>query len=61
MKKVKSYSAQYKIISEQPNQNQNHPNEYAKNTKNLSKQNQELINKTSASGFTQFHKIQTIS
>ena len=26
MKKPNTYSAQYKFISEQPNQNQNHPN-----------------------------------
>ena len=57
MKKIKSYSAQYKIIPEQPNQNQ--PNQSAKNNPNpkkrLSKQNQEFINKISASGFKQFN------
>ena len=63
MKKINNYSVQYKIISEQPNQNQ--PNtaslalpESAKNNlnpkKKLSKQNQEFINKISASGFKQF-------
>ena len=58
MKKIKSYSAQVKIISEQPNrnQNQNHSNT-AKLRKKLSKQNQEFINNISASGFKQFHKI----
>ena len=64
MKKTKSFSAQYKIISEQINQNQ--PNtaslalpESAKNNPNpkkkLSKQNQEFINNLSASGFEQFN------
>ena len=63
MKKINNYSAQYKIISEQPNQNQ--PNtaslalpESVKNKRNLkkklSKQNQEFINNISASGFKQF-------
>ena len=64
MKKIKIFSAQFKIISEQPNQNQ--PNtasvalpESAKNNpspkKKLSKQNQEFINNISASGFEQFN------
>ena len=63
MKKINNYSVQYKIISEQPNQIQ--PNtaslalsESAKNNPNpkkkLSEQNQEFINKISASGFKQF-------
>ena len=58
MKKIKSYSAQFKIISEQPNrnQNQNYSNT-AKLRKKLSKQNQEFKNNISASGFKQFHKI----
>ena len=56
MKKFKNYSAEDKIVPEQPNQNQNH----AKNNdpipkKKLSKQNQEFINKISASGFKQFN------
>ena len=58
MKEINIYSAQYKRISEKPaqlcnqNQSQNHPNtaklaphEYAKKRKQLSKQNQEFINK----------------
>ena len=59
MKNFKRFSAQYRIISEQPNQNQNqnHTNEYAKTKKKLSKQNQEFINKISANGFKQFHEI----
>ena len=63
MKKINNYSVQYKIISEHPNQIQ--PNtaslalpESAKNNPNpkkkLSEQNQEFINKISASGFKQF-------
>ena len=55
MKKKNNYSAQYKIISEQSNQNQNH----VKNSNpipktKLPKQNQEFINKTSASRYKQF-------
>ena len=56
MKKINNYSAQYKIISEQSNQNQNHAknNNPIPKTK-LSKQNQECINKISASGFKHFN------
>ena len=66
MKKINNYSVQYKIISEQPNQNQNHSKMSANNMqsqqscipngikKKLSKQNQEFINYISASGFEQF-------
>ena len=56
MKKINNYSAQYKIISEQSNQNQNHAksnNPIPK--KKFSKQNQEFINKISASGFKQLN------
>ena len=54
MKKINNYSVQYKIISEQPNQNQNHSKMSANNIPNgikkkLSEQNQEFINKISAS------------
>ena len=66
MKKVSIYSVHYKIISEQPNQNQNHSKKSANNMqslqscipngikKKLSKQYQEFINNISASGFKQF-------
>ena len=59
MKKINNYSVQYKIISEQPNQNQNHLEMSANDIPNriktkLSKQNQEFINNISASGFKQF-------
>ena len=70
MKKHFTYSAQYKII--QPHAKpallyQNHPNEIENQFHNnpnpngiknkLSKQNQEIINNISASGFKQFQKI----
>ena len=61
MKKIITYSAQYKIIpqyfTEQPtqNQNQNHTKNTAKpHKKKLSKGRQEFINNISASGFKQF-------
>ena len=61
MKKIITYSAQYKIIpqnfTEQPTQlrNQNHVKNTAKpHKKKLSKDRQECINNISASGFKQF-------
>ena len=61
MKKINTYSAQYKSIShsftEQPTQlrNQNHAKNSAKlHKKKLSKDRQEFINNISASGFKQF-------
>ena len=64
MKKVNTYSAQYKIIPEPPNQNQNqnHPNKNpageswrASHKRKLSKDRQEFINNIAASGFKQFN------
>ena len=61
MKKIITYSAQYKFIphnfTEQPTQNQNQ--NHTKNTANphrkkLSKDRQDFINIISASGFNQF-------
>ena len=62
MKKINNYSAQFKIIQKPMNTNENQFDEkiIEKNNpkkiqkKKLSKQNQELINKISASGFKQF-------
>ena len=58
MKKIKNYSAQFKIIQKPMNTNENQFDEtiIQKNNqkKKLSKQNQEFINKISASGFKQF-------
>ena len=65
MKKVNNYSAQFKIVQKPMNTNmqsqrscENHFDEkiIQKNNqkKKLSKQNQEFINKISASGFKQF-------
>ena len=61
MKKIITYSTQYKIIpqnfTEQPTQprNQNHAKNTAKpHKKKLSKDRQEFINNISASGFKQF-------
>ena len=59
MKIINNHSAQFKVVLEQHNQNQNHPIESAKSNnpnpngfkKQLSKQNQELKNSISASGF----------
>ena len=69
MKKIKNYSTQYKIISQNfteqlHNQNQNHAKLRGKNSskpqsfthkKTLSKDRQEFINNISASGFKQFN------
>ena len=58
MKKINNYSAQFKIIQKPMNINENQFDEkmIQKNNQNkkLSKQNQEFINKISASGFKQF-------
>ena len=62
MKKINNYSAQFKIIQKPLNTNENQFDEKIieknnpKNNQNkkLSKQNQEFINKISASGFKQF-------
>ena len=56
MKKINTYSAQFKIIQKPMNINENEFDEKEKNNqkKKLSKQNQEFINKISSSGFKQF-------
>ena len=62
MKKINNYTAQFKIIQKPMNTNENQFDEkiiekiIPKNNpkKKLSKQNQEFINKISASGFKQF-------
>ena len=58
MKKINNYSAQFKIIQKPMKTNENQFDEkiIQKNNqkKKLSKQNQEFINKISASGFKQF-------
>ena len=59
MKKNKNYSAQFKVIQKSENENNNNnihkQNSFGNNSKKkLSKQNQEFINKISASGFKQF-------
>ena len=58
MKKIDTYSAQFKIISpkEQPKKNNknNNPNGIP-NEKKLSEDRQEFINNIAASGFKQFH------
>ena len=59
MKKINKYSAQFKVIQKPENENNNNyihkQSSFSKNSKKkLSKQNQEFINKISASGFTQF-------
>ena len=58
MKKINSFSAQFKTIQKPMNTNENQFDEkiIQKNNQNkkLSKQNQEFINKISASGFKQF-------
>ena len=58
MKKINNYSAQFKLIQKPMNTNENQFDEKVieKNNpkKKLSKQNQEFINKISASGFKQF-------
>ena len=63
MKKINNCSAQFKIIQKPMNIHENHFDEKEKNNQkktnqlinNLSKQNQEFINKISASGFKQFN------
>ena len=61
MKKINNYSAQLKIIQKPMNTNmqsqrscENQFDEKIIQKKKLSKQNQEFINKISASGFKQF-------
>ena len=58
MKKINNYSAQFKIIQKPMNTNENQFDEKIiqkiNQKKKLSKQNQEFINKISASGFKQF-------
>ena len=56
MKKINNYSAQFKVIQKPENENNNNnihkQNSFGNNSKKkLSKQNQEFINKISASGF----------
>ena len=59
MKKINDYSAQFKVIQKSENEN-NYNNIHKQSSfgnnskKKLSKQNQEFINKISASGFKQF-------
>ena len=60
MKKIKNYSAQFKIIQRSRPPVQYHPSEIENNKKNLNgilkklhKQNQEFIDNISASGFKQ--------
>ena len=70
MKKIITYSTQYKII--QSHENDPNPQSFARsfanrnsnknpqsfaNKKKLTKDRQEIINNISASGFKQFHKI----
>ena len=61
MKKINNYSAQFKVIQKPENGNYNNihtQSAFGNNSEEkLSKQNQEFINKISASGFKQFHKI----
>ena len=59
MKKINNYSAQFKVIQKPENENNNNnihkQRSFGNNSKKkLSKQNQEFINKISASGFKQF-------
>ena len=59
MKKINNYSAQFKVIQKPENENNNNnihkQSSFGNNSKEkLSKQNQEFINKISASGFKQF-------
>ena len=59
MKKNNKYSAQFKVIQKSENENNNNNihkrSSFGNNSKKkLSKQNQEFINKISASGFKQF-------
>ena len=70
MKKINTYSTQYRII--QPHKNDLNPQSFARsfanknsnknpqsfaNKKKLTKDRREFINNISASGFKQFHKI----
>ena len=57
MKKINSYSAQFKIIQKPMNTNENQFDEKEKNNpkKKLSKQSREFMNKISASEFKQFN------
>ena len=63
MKKVKSYSAEFKIISEAPSVNfpksrssgRQSSFQNPQSKKKLTKQNQEFLNNISASGFEQFN------
>ena len=58
MKKINNYSAQFKVIQKPENENNNNihkQSSFGNNSKKkLSKQNQESLNKISASGFKQF-------
>ena len=60
MKKINNYSAQFKVIQKPENENNNNNNIHKQSSfgnnskKKLSKQNQEFINKISATGFKQF-------
>ena len=59
MKKINNYSAQFKVIQKPENEKNNNnihkQSSFGNNSKKkLSKQNQEFINKISASGFKQF-------
>ena len=59
MKKINNYSAQFKVIQKPGNENNNKhihkQSSFGNNSKKkLSKQNQEFINKISASRFKQF-------
>ena len=58
MKKINNYSAQFKVIQKPENENDNNnihkQSSFGNNQKKLSKQNQEFINKISASGYKQF-------
>ena len=58
MKKINNYSAQFKVIQKPENENNKNihkQSSFGNNSKKkLSKQNQEFINKISASGFKQF-------
>ena len=59
MKKNNNYSAQFEVIQKPENENNNNyihkQSSFGNNQKKkLSKQNQEFINKISASGFKQF-------
>ena len=59
MKKINNYSAQFKVIQkpeiENNNNNIHKQSSFGNNSKKkLSKQNQEFINKISATGFKQF-------